>query len=400
MQNNNMGMYQANHPGMAQQNNHRIAPAPAPNNSLNEQRERLAREIAQLQQQQEHLEAIARITKQQSQGPPILPPQASNVNTLPTAEQLLKTLDQPLVTEHLYDVNQNKKNQQKVTSNYRDEYRQSVIEIMGTKHSSNKSTRSTKSGRSSCGRSIGTAESGKSNSRNISRKKSDEKSNSSNSNVYMDLMLKNSYDRDSEFETRSQNSWMGNIKLNNFDDVSMTSSTILSPGSSVKHNFQTDDLEPEPLHPRDYNHDSRETITTSNHTKKSEKSLSSFECAILDSMISPANIGGQSTNFALPNIYEGQNHPVMPPPRSRLPNQKSNTSMLSAGSSRPTLHEHKASSNVSMMSDLTDTSLSKKDSLSLSRYSNKFSKTKSDNSMGMSDNLSDLSEAMGSLDMK
>lgn len=407
MQNNNMGMYQANHSGIQQQNNHHIAPAPAPNNSLNEQRERLAREIAQLQQQQEHLEAIARITKQQSHqntraSPPILP-QATNVNALPTAEQLLKTLDQPINPEHLFsDVANNNKSQRK--DNYRDEYRQSVIEIMGTKHSSRQSIRSSKSGgKSESGRSVSTIENNKpERGRNITRKKSDEKSTTStNSNAYMDLLLKNSsYDRDSEFETRSQNSWMGGIKLNTFDDMSMTSSTILSPGNSVKHNFQTDDLEPEPLHPRDYN-DSRETITTSNHVKKSEKSLSSFECAILDSMISPANIGGHS-NFALPNIYEGQNHAGtgMPPPRSRLPNQKSNTSMLSAGSSRPTLHEHKESSNVSMMSDLTDGSLSKKDSISLSKYSHKFSKTKSDNSMGMSDNISDISEAMGSLDMK
>merc|ERR1739844_701511 len=187
-----------------------------------------------------------------------------------------------------------------------------------------------------------------------------------------------SYDRESEFETRSRDSWMKGF--NNFDDVSMSSSTILSPGSSVKHLLQADEYEPEPINTNHFHHSS-DTLKQSNGAKKSERSLTSFEHAILDSMASPSNISPQNkeqqqqqrqqqqqqyqhpmsytSNLPLPNIYEDQINvrAGMPPPRARVASQKSNASMLSTGSSaRPQLNEHKASSNVSMLSDLTDTS--------------------------------------------
>jgi hypothetical protein len=426
MANNNVGMYQNGRP-LNQPNIHGIPPAPA-NNSLTQQRERLAQEIAQLQQQQAHLEAMAQQTRRQVEqqqrqvehqqvpishqhsgqhvrhpGHPGHPGHVRHPGDQHVQSQNIAQTEIPvaawLTTE--WEPNPLEVKTQDKSISF-EQYKKSVLEFMEV----SRSGKSSKSGKSDSGRSISTIENIKSDvDQKISAKKSDDKSSTASTSQYLDMDLpKGSYDRDSDYETRSQSSWIKG--LNNLEDMSMSSSTILSPGNSVKLNFQGDDLEPEPIHANTF-HNSRETIHTSNTVKKSaEKSLSSFEYDILTSMVnqsSPVNAGQQNQNqnqqqqqpYALPNIYEDQNNTLvgMPPPRSRLPMQKSNTSMMSSGS-RPQLSDHKNSSNISMLSDLT------KDSQSSSLRFNKFYKAKSDTSMGMSDNLSDLSEAMGSLDMK
>ncbi len=412
---------------------------PPNNNSqeLDQQRERLAQEIAQLQQKQEQLEAMARMARYQMSSQPVhlsqqnvlqfsgqhglhpMPhPDNSNSGGLPSAADLsnilLKVEDDDAngiynnqnmyanPASHTIDHTNNIHNGNPMRS--KEEYRKSVLKFMGSS-SSSKIGKSSRSAKSSSGKSVSTTgnnkeggrqkQSTKKSNKEKSAKDSNKVTTNNNPDQYIDLELpKGSYD--GEFETRSHNSWMKG--LHNFDDVSMSSSHILSPGSSVKNVLQGEDLEPEPI-PTSNHYDSR---GTNNVTKKSDRSLSSFEYAILDSMVSPtntnSNLGGQPS---LPNIYEdpNSNNPMpelpMPPPRSRVYNQKSNLSMFSTGSSsRPNLNEHnKEPSNISMLSDLTDSSLNR------NKYS-KLSKAKSDTSMGMSDNMSDLSEAMGSLDMK
>jgi len=410
-------------PSLNLSNDHVVANVPqnqpAPNHSLSERRERLAQEIAQLQKQQAQLEAMARqprhhmLPNLQSVHPASVSRQRSN-GTLPTAADLLYDLG-PLNHHNIY--NQGKSQGQDTDISY-DEYRRSVREFMG----SSRSGKSSNSGRSSS-RSISTIDNlpnkVKHEEQNTHRKPdTDEQKNHNNHPIGNDVDLhKNSYDRDSEYlENRSQHSWMKAI-----EDMSM-SSGMRSPGSSVKHFLQGDDLEPEPLcFHTDPNDHSNTTLLASNMNdmKKSERSLSSFEQSVLDSMISPTNFSPM--NISLPYISEDQNYNTrsgMPPPKSRLPTNRTsgnvggtntgapvpvNSSSSNTISSRPNLSDNKTASNVSMLSDFTDSSLSKKDlgSTSTSRYARlaAHGKEKSDHSMGLSDNVSDLSEAMGSLDM-
>ncbi len=130
---------------------------------------------------------------------------------------------------------------------------------------------------------------------------------------------------------------------------------------------------------------------------------------LLDNMISPANMSQNHSqqpiskgNNHLPQIFEDQNIdiPQRPRQKARSQSQRSNISMYSATSSsnRPPGLEYKAPSNMSLFSDLTDTSYAKRESLNL--RDSRYTKTKSDTSMGTSDNLSDLSEVLGSLEMR
>ena len=380
--NNNMGMLHSRHPLQPPQRVQRKAIAGMSSmnpvdTSLTEQREKLAQEIAQLQAQQAQLEAMARQSRQQParRSPTTQSPEGEKDVSLPTGSDLLHDFE-PLYHEPSFGANRKKIG----SSLSKEKYKQSVLDFMGT-------TKSAKSLKSGSGRSTKTSTSTKLSMKKINETNNSSASNNSGGHPYLDLVLatKGSYDRDSD-----HNSWIKG--LNNFDDVSMSSSTIMSPGNSIKQLLQNEDLEPVAFH------DSRDSTIHVTNGKKKEKSLSSFESAILDSLATPTNIG---QSVALPNIYEDQNKyddfnvPQRKP--SRLPSQRSNISMMSSNvSSRPTLYDNKSHSNVSMLSECTDGS--KKDSYSL-KYS-KFGRAKSDTSMGISDNLSDLSEALGSIEMR
>ena len=380
------------------------------NTILNNQREQLAMEIAQLQQKQAQLELEALQRQQQqvhrSQQLPLRSRSTAQVHPHPQNDELPPAAVlvgmNPLESHHYHNINNRDPRMSK------DDYKQSVRALMGNTKS--KSSRSGKSDKSSSksrhsNRSIGTIDNLKSDtSENVSKKLNEKQRNNISNHPYADVLepAKGSYDRDSEFETRSRDSWMKGININNMEDMSLSSATIMSPGSSVKI-LQGEDYEPEPIHPNEFNH-AEGNVNTNTLRKADTKSLSSFECVILDSMISPANMSQNpasalESNLQLPNIYEDQNNdkPQRPRQKSRAASQRSNISMYSsANSSRPGFSEYKAPSNMSLFSDITDNSFAKREAM----RSTKFVKTKSDTSMGTSDNLSDLSEVMGSLDMK
>lgn len=413
--NNNMGIFNGPSPIYSLNVPNVNVQSMAQNNTmLNNQREQLAMEIAQLQQKQAQLELEALQRQQQQQQlhrSQQLPPRSRSAaqvhpnpqgNELPPAAVLVGMNPLESHRSHFHSMNNGDPPMSK------DDYKQSVRALMGNTKS--KSSRSGKSDKSSSksrhsNRSIGTIDNLKSDSsENVIKKLNEKQSNNVSHHPYADMLepSKGSYDRDSEFETRSRDSWMKSFNMNNMEEMSLSSGTILSPGSSVKI-LQGEDYEPEPIHPNEFNH-AEGNVNTNTLRKTDTKSLSSFECVILDSMISPANMsqnpaGAQESNLQLPNIYEDQNNniPQRPRQKSRVASQRSNVSMYSsANSSRPGFSEYKAPSNMSLFSDITDNSFAKREAM----RSTKFVKTKSDTSMGTSDNLSDLSEVMGSLEMK
>ncbi len=393
----------------------------------NEQREILAKEIAQLQQKKLELEAMARQTREQRHVQQNyhqrrqLPPKISNAqvhphpqaNELPPAAVLIDM--NPLEMNRIQYQSSRNNGELPIT---KDDYRQSVRALMGT--SKSKSSRSGKSDKSSnksrnsrnSNRSIGTIENLKAETTSsASNVKVSEKqpNNSSACHPYVEILAtsKGSYDRDSEFDSRSRDSWLKGF--GNMDDMmSLASGDLASPSSSVNKLLQSEEYEPEPINPSEFNN-SVPNGNTNNARKFDNKSLniSSYEYAVLGNMISPANMGqnpAQPGNLQLPDISEDQNNSLNQRPRQRArgASQRSNVSMYSAASSnRPSLNEHKAPSNISMFSDITENSFAKREAMNMKN--NRFTKTKSDTSMGMSDNLSnlsDLSEVMGSLEMK
>ena len=218
-----------------------------------------------------------------------------------------------------------------------------------------------------------------------------------------------SFDRSDFMETMSRGSWVRSV--NTFDDVSMA-----SPGSSVK---MLNDLEP--LDIRDRGFLNENGVMKNNTDKSSDKSvgkasLSIYESQILENLISPAN-----TDFdrfsGLPNIKEDASasarHMPPPPPSQPRPivqphssqgqlmghGNQSNHHRSAHRSAHQQHHSNgsriqmaKGVSAVSMISDLSDFS---NKSMSMNA---RIAKMKSDPSL-FNDNMSDLSEAMGSLDV-
>ncbi len=71
---------------------------------------------------------------------------------------------------------------------------------------------------------------------------------------------------------------MKSLALNNIEDMSLASGSMLSPGSSVKNLLQSDDFDPEPINPNEFNNTD---LHTTNFKKPEKQSLSAFEHAII-----------------------------------------------------------------------------------------------------------------------
>lgn len=350
-------------------------------------KEQLAKEIEMLKQEQAKLEAEAEAAERQA---------AEVVAVTPgqmTAEEILNELGVNSFAKGLEPINPYDRSAN--TTMTKEEYRDSVRALLGPS-----------SGHSSSGGvSTSTMDNNKYNA-NLKSPGDNKKER------------KSSFDRSEFMETMSRGSWVRSV--NTFDDVSMA-----SPESSMK---MLHDLEPL---------DIREGGFLSS-MKTSEKSigkatLSSYESQILENLISPSNTDYDRMSN-LPNIKEDESRipsPHMPPPpppplRPILHPHTSQSSLFAHGSSngngngnsqshnlsnhqKNILLQHpntsrshmgsvsKGVSSHSMLSDLSEFS-HKSMSMSARQRIETIAKMKSDASM-FNDNMSDLSEAMGSLDV-
>lgn len=362
-----------------------------------EQMNKLAKEIEMLQQEQAKLEEMAKMESARQAGLGSKQSSSRSSTDILTGlgldpEKALNTLE-PL---HPYDQSNG------AAPLTKEEYRSSVRVFLGTS-----------SGASSGNRSVA------SNNKNNLLKSEDQD---------RDIKVRtDSFDRSDYMETMSRSSWMKSV--NTFDDVSMTSNVMLSPGSSVKQ-MMLNDIKPLDIEPLDIRNNS--LLHDNMNMKKSDKSLgkaslSTFESQILENLISPTNdntLQMGASMPALPNIDEDDSRILpqnrMPPPTSRYrggyafsnynsaqthAQQQSNSSMTApvqgqqptyGGSSRSMMNANmRGASAVSMLSDLSD--FSNKSAIHKQKME-ALSKMRSDASV-YNDNMSDLSEAMGSLDM-
>lgn len=224
-----------------------------------------------------------------------------------------------------------------------------------------------------------------------------------------------SFDRIEQIKPLSRESWVQSFNANG-DDASMGSTPRSSGSSNIK--MLNEDLEPL---------DIREGILSEN-VKISDKSLgkaslSTFESQIIENLISPANIDTFEQSMpALPNIKEDKI--TMPSPKSGMapPSAVSHTAMHSRpsqfhinpssnatsfldtcnqhsarGTFRPHHGVQKQKSTNSMLSDLSEYS-QKAIGMSSKHRMESITKMKADPTI-FTDNLSDLSNAMESLDM-
>jgi len=264
-----------------------------------------------------------------------------------------------------------------------------------------------------------------------------------------------SFDRFDRMNSMSHESWVQTFDT--LDDASMTSNP-LSPGNSM-HKMLSHDLEH--LEPLDIRHGILAENTKTSDKSLGKASLSTYESQILENLISPANIDAFERLHGLPNIKEDESR--MPSPRMDMappPNvshaamhahshsnshqnssqshntQSHNTQSHNAQSrfsnstnvqqsrfsnstspyhdyfnghashnytstataSRPHLAPQKGVSATSMLSDLSDFSNKTAAAMISKQRFDSMPKTKVDPSM-FADNMSDLSNAMDSLDV-
>ena len=228
-------------------------------------------------------------------------------------------------------------------------------------------------------------------------------------------------DRSELLETMSRSSWMKSFQ--SIDDASMSTTSLLSPGNSFR--LDAPDTEPSHLDLQHHDHsfnDSNLTAQVANLTNVKnetgdERSISSFECQLFDTMMNSSPTNGfptiSTTNSFQMNTNQEQsslNHHQMLPSPVR---QKSNSSFGRPStvataqhsgqyptSNRPTLNNLKGTSQVSMMSDITDLSYRRESMRSVMRMGASRTRSMRSDMSIMTDNVSDLSEVMGSMDLK
>ena len=224
-------------------------------------------------------------------------------------------------------------------------------------------------------------------------------------------------DRSELLETMSRSSWMKSFQ--SIDDASMSTTSLLSPGNSLR--LDVADTEPSHLDLQHHDHsfnDSNLTAQVANLAKvKSEpgdeRSITSFECQLFDTMMNSSPTNGfptiSTTNSFQMSTHQEHHHQMLPSPVR----QKSNSSFgrqstvatahnpgQNSNPSRPTLNNLKGTSQVSMMSDITDMSYKRESMRNLMKIgASRTRSLRSDMSI-MTDNVSDLSEVMGSMDLK
>jgi hypothetical protein len=187
-----------------------------------------------------------------------------------------------------------------------------------------------------------------------------------------------SFDKSDFMETMSRGSWVRSV--NTFDDVSMA-----SPGSSMK---MLNDLEP--LDIRDGGFLNENGILKTSDKSLGKASLSTYESQILENLMSPVNPNPDLDRVpGLPYIKENSTsgHMLPPPsqPRPTINQQNQQGQNMHNPANHLTNHQISEFSNRSM-------------TMNARQRIETIAKMKSDPSM-FNDNMSDLSEAMGSLDV-